>query len=67
MKDLDTITRRKELVKSDIYKEIRTEQLEMIIDMARNGQEPLEIIGMLRLIGKTDDWEKKFEKAKKGE
>lgn len=53
---------RSELVKTDIWKEIRKEQLEMIVDFSRN-YEGNEIKAMLRLIAKTDEWEEDFTKA----
>lgn len=52
------------LVSSDTYKELRRHQLDMIVDKARNNYEPLEIRGMLRLIGLTDEWREDFIKLK---
>ena len=52
-----------ELVKSDVWQEIRRNQLEMIIECARNGYEGNDLRAMLKLIAKTDDWEKEFTKA----
>lgn len=54
-----------EIVTSDIYAQIKKNQLEMIIDLAKNNYEPLEIRGMLKLIGKTDSWKEDFVKLNK--
>lgn len=51
------------LVKSDVWREIRRNQLELIIECARNNYDGNDIRAMLRLIAKTDDWEKEFETA----
>lgn len=53
---------RSELAKSEEWKEIRKEQLEMIIGFARNNYEGNDIRAMLKLIAKTDDWETDFKK-----
>lgn len=52
------------LVSSDTYKELRKQQLDMIVQFSLGDVEPLEIRGMLRLIGKTDEWRKDFIKLK---
>lgn len=53
---------RSELAKSEEWKEIRKEQLEMIIGFAKNNYEGNDIRAMLKLIAKTDDWETDFKK-----
>lgn len=53
---------RSELVKSDTWKSIRKEQLEMIVGFARNNIEGNDIRAMLKLIAKTDEWEQDFKK-----
>jgi len=56
---------RAELVQSEEYKKIKKQQLEMIISYAASNGEPLEIRGMLKLIGKTDEWLSDFRKIQK--
>lgn len=53
---------RGELIKSDVWKSIRQEQLEMIVGFARNNVEGNDIRAMLKLIAKTDEWEQDFKK-----
>ena len=53
---------RSELIKSDVWKSIRKEQLEMIVGFARNSVEGNDIRAMLKLIAKTDEWEQDFKK-----
>jgi hypothetical protein len=48
------------LVTSDIYKHIKEKQLEMIIGYAKRDYDEKEIRGMLKLIGKTDEWKEDF-------
>lgn len=52
------------LVSSDFYKELRKQQLDVIVKLSMADVEPLEIRGMLRLIGKTDEWKADFIKIK---
>lgn len=52
------------LVTSENYKKIREQQLNMIVSMASSNLDALEIRGMLRLIGKTDEWKEDFIKLK---
>ena len=65
--ELEEIKERYDLVTSDIYKQIRNKQIDMIIDKAKNNYEPIEIRGMLKIIALTDQWEEDFlkEKAKR--
>lgn len=53
-----------ELVSSTVYKKIKEFQLEMIIGLAKSDGDEKEIKGMLKLIGKTDDWKRDFIKIK---
>ena len=52
------------LVSSDTYKELRKQQLDMIVKFSVGDVEPLEIRGMLRLIAKTDEWRSDFIRLK---
>lgn len=61
--EFDLKLRKRELVKSEIWKNIRTHQLEMIIGLAKNNYEGNDIRAMLKLIAKTDEWEQEFKKA----
>lgn len=61
MKDIEELRVKKELLNSSLYQQIRTMELNMIVEFART-YEPLEIVGMLKLIGKVDEWEKDFNK-----
>lgn len=54
---------RRDLVKSQTWKNIRTQQLEMILGLAKNNSDSETIRAMLKLIAKTDDWELDFKKA----
>lgn len=63
MKDLEEICAKHELFCSEIYQQVRAKELDMIVEFAKT-YDPLEIVGMLRLIGKVDDWEKDFKKEK---
>lgn len=54
---------RRDLVISQTWKEIRTQQLEMILGLAKNNSDSDTIRAMLKLIAKTDDWELDFKKA----
>lgn len=54
---------RRDLVKSQTWKNIRTQQLEMILGLAKNNSDSETIRTMLKLIAKTDDWELDFKKA----
>lgn len=59
----NTARDKSELVKSDVWQSIRKNQIEMIIECARNNYDGNDIRAMLKLIAKTDDWEKEFIKA----
>ena len=59
----NTARDKSELVKSDVWQSIRKNQIEMIIEGARNNYDGNDIRAMLKLIAKTDDWEKEFIKA----
>lgn len=59
----NTARDKSELVKSDVWQNIRKNQIEMIIECARNNYDGNDIRAMLKLIAKTDDWEKEFIKA----
>lgn len=61
MKDIEELRVKRELLNSSQYQQIRTMELNMIVEFART-YEPLEIVGMLKLIGKVDEWEKDFNK-----
>lgn len=54
---------RRDLVISQTWKKIRTQQLEMILGLAKNNSDSDTIRAMLKLIAKTDDWELDFKKA----
>ncbi len=62
-KEFDMKLRRSELVKSEIWQNIRTHQIEMIIDLAKNNHDGNDIRAMLKLIARTDEWEQDFKKA----
>ncbi len=62
-KEFNTKRDRSDLVKTDVYKSIKSEQLEMIIDLARVNYDEKELRGMIKLIAKTDEWIKDFEKV----
>lgn len=61
MKDIEELRVKNELLNSSQYQQIRTMELNMIVEFART-YEPLEIVGMLKLIGKVDEWEKDYNK-----
>ena len=52
-----------DLVNSDVWRDIRKYQLELIIECARTNYDGNDIRAMLKLIAKTDDWEKEFKNA----
>ena len=53
-----------DLVSSSSYKKIKEFQIEIIIGLAKADYDEKEIRGMLKLIGKTDDWKRDFIKIK---
>lgn len=63
-KEFNLARDRFDLVATETYKKIRENQLNMIVDFSKSNCEPLELRGMLRLIGKTDDWRDDFIKIK---
>lgn len=53
-----------ELVKGAEYKEIRSLQLNQIVELSALNIDPVVVKGMLYLIFKTDNWAEEFEKLK---
>lgn len=53
-----------DLISTDIFKKLRKMQLDMIVQLSMGNIEPLEVRGMLRLVGKTDEWRNDFIKIK---
>ena len=62
-KEFDIKLRRNELAKSEIWQNLRTHQIEMIIKIKKNNYDGNDIRAMLKLIAKTDEWEQDFKKA----
>lgn len=65
MNEKELIAKKRNLLHSKDYQEIRTYQLNHIVSMGNSTVEPLVIKGMLKLINDTDKWEDEFLKAKK--
>ena len=51
-----------DLADSDAFEHIRKKQLEMILEFSLTAIEPLELKGMARLVAKTGNWKKDYEK-----
>jgi hypothetical protein len=64
-KEFEAKRKNYDLVTSDVWREIRKNQLELIIDCAKNNYDGNDIRAMLKLIAKTDEWKKDFETAQK--
>ena len=64
-KQYELMYEKAELSKTQGWKKIRYHQLEMIVNLAKNNYDEKEIRAMLKLIAKTDDWEKEYKKAQK--
>ncbi|MEI7474696.1 MAG: hypothetical protein WCK67_07940 [bacterium] len=63
--DKELILKKRNLLISKEYQEIRTYQLNHIVNQANSTIDPLIIKGMLKLIADTDKWEDDFMRAKK--
>lgn len=65
MNNKELIVYKKDLVLSDVYKEIRKIQIDEVIKNI-NKYEPVEIKGMFKLINSTDKWYDEFLALKDG-
>lgn len=54
-----------DLANSRYYKDIRSFQLEKILELSMSEISPLELKGMLKLIAHTDGWKEDFERIQK--
>ena len=53
---------RNDLAKSDVYELIKEQQIEMLLDFATTNIDEKEFKGMAKLIAKTGNWKKDFDK-----
>lgn len=63
--NLNEILLKYELVSDKNYKNLRSAQLNHIIELSNTQADPILIKGMLKLIHDTDKWAKDFISAKK--
>ena len=60
---MEELQRKSELSQTQEWKEIRTNQIEMIIKYSTSSTyEASDIKAMLRLIAKTDEWQNEYDK-----
>ena len=53
---------RDDLANSDVYELIKEQQIEMLLEFSCTNIEPLELKGMAKLIAKTGNWKKDYDK-----
>lgn len=53
---------RYDLAKSDVYELIIEQQIEMLLDLSNTNIDDKEFKGMAKLISKTGNWKKDYEK-----
>ncbi len=65
MEEFEILQKKSDLVKTEQWKEIRKNQIEMIIGFSMLSTfEASDIKAMLKLIGKTDNWEQEYKKIR---
>lgn len=65
MADLEEITNKYELIKSEQWQKIRMIELNHIVKLSAGNLDPVLIVGMLRNINNIDKWEDDFLSKKK--